>query len=237
MIGRRRRARRRAVAASITYKGHGHVYDSGETNDLSMSYANVDGGSAPAAGDLVVWLMLAGDPSGVTPILDLTGSGWAQARSYVDTFLGSTILAKVVNAGDLSSPPVVVDDPVNGSIGFWIAYSIDGTISVLSVPVLNGRYSGNSAPANQSVDSSALEPPNVAITIAGGGGDDGSPSTAISGATADITFTSANNQWIAGGAETRFIVNATVGGASVTVSKSDDGIYNHLASGYVSVAF
>lgn len=220
---------------ALTQKGYGHVYDTSETSDLSMSYANVDGGSAPAAGDLVVWIFMAIDSVG-QPILDLTGSGWVQEKSYITSIGGGTLLAKVVTAGDVSSPPLVVDDPEFGSIGFWVAYSISGSVSSVTVNSFTWDFSSAAAPANQVVDSSALNDSSIAITVAAGGGSDDSPSLAISGASADITFTSSNNQWVTSGAETRFMVNATAGGAAITFSKGDDGNSNHLLSGYVAVS-
>lgn len=221
------------AALALTQKGYGHIYDTGPTVDLSMNYGNVDGGSAPSAGDLVVWFFVAGD-EGASPIVDLTGSGWAQQSSWSNPF-GATMLAKVVTAGDLSSPPLVINDPVFGSMGFWVAYSIVGSVASVVVSPLNREGLTSSAPSNQTCDSSAINPPNVAITIGAGGGNDGSPSMSMSGATADISFTSAANQWLDEISETQFIVDATVGGANITISKGDDGNYNHMASGYVTV--
>lgn len=223
-------------AKEINQKGYGHIYDSGETADLSMSYANVDGGSAPAAGDLVCWIFLGGDSS-ASPVVNITGAGWAQGSAYVNTLLGATIVAKVVSAGDLSSPPLVIDDPNSGSIGFWVAYSVSGTISSLSVSTVNAHYSSGAAPTNQTCNSTSLNDPSVAVTIGAGGGTDGTPSLAISGAAADITFDSAADQWLGGSDETRFMVNKTIGGANITFSKGDDGSANHMASGFVTVDF
>lgn len=223
---------------TLIQKGYGHVYDTGETADLSMSYANVDGGSAPAAGDLVVWVVMAADNVAM-PIVDLTGSGWTQIRATdaLTSILHGSILAKVVATGDLSSPPLVVDDPTAGSIALWAAYTVNGSIAALNAPTLNIARSGTGTPVNQSVDSSALASPNVAIMIGAGGGDDGSPTLSKTGASADINFASSANLWLGGVAETRFLINAIVGGESVTYSKSDDGGENHMMSGYVSVTF
>jgi hypothetical protein len=224
----------RAAGGTLAQKGYGHVYGASSTANLDLSYANVDGGSAPVAGDLVVWFVLAIDSS-ASSVADLTGSGWAQASSRVVT-MDSSMLAKVVVSGDISSPPTVISGPTDGSIGFWAAYTVGGSISSLSVSTLSRQYPNTSAPSNQTQDSSALNEPSVAITIGAGGGDDGSPSMSISGATADINFTSAANAWHSG-AETQFLANATVGGVSITFSKGDDGSKNHMASGYVTVDF
>lgn len=223
------------VPLALTYRGHGHVYGASATSDLAMSYANVDGGSAPVASDLVVWMVLAGD--NVSPVNDLTSVGWTQGLSgVVGSAFEATLLGKVVSAGDLSSPPTVITAPIGGSIGLWVAYSFIGTISSLSVSTVNAQYPNADAPTNQSCDSSSLNPPSVAITFGAGGGNDGSPSMAISGAAADISFTSAANIWFFGTGETQFLVNASVGGANITFSKGDDGGANHMASGYVVVS-
>lgn len=220
---------------SLTQKGYGHLYDSGETADLTMSYASVDSGSAPAADDLIVWLILAGD--GVAqPIVDLTGSGWAQWRGYDGSNLAASVLAKVAVAGDISGPAGIVSAPTLGSIGFWAAYTVSGSVTSLSVATGSLQLSAGSAPTNQTQNSSAIGASAIAITIAGGGGNDDSPSLAISGATADINFTSSSNQWFGSATETQFMVNKTTGGASITFSKGDDGSNNHMASSYVTVS-
>lgn len=225
-----------SVTGSLTQKGYGHIYDSGETSNLSMSYANVDGGIGPAAGDLVVWFFFAGDTA-ASPILDLTGSGWAQGSNYVSTLLAATILAKVTVSGDISSPPQVVSSPDRGSIGFWVAYTVTGTVASVAVSSVSLQYPNASAPSNQTADSSALNSPDVGIAVAAGGGDDGSPSMSISGGAADVNFTSSANQWLFSLGESQFLANATVGGASITFSKGDDGALNHMGSGYVTVSF
>lgn len=226
------------TAGSLTPKGYGHIYGASSTANLALSYANVDSGSAPAAGNLVVWCIFAVD-STADPIQDLTGSGWQQVDGWDTTSdIARAMLAKVVVSGDVSSPPTIISGPTGGSIGFWAAYTVTGTIASLSISALNWENSGNSAPSNQTVNSSALNSPDVAISIGAGGGDDGSPSMSISGATADINFTSAANVWGASGSrETQFLVNATVGGANITFSKGDDGGLNLMASAYVTVDF
>lgn len=218
----------------LTQKGYGPRYNGSDTADLVMSYASVTAGSAPSAGDLVVWLAFGYD-SGGNPIVTLTGSGWAQASSYSGS-IGATLLAKVVTAGDLSSPATMIDNPTDGSIGFWVCYSVSGSVSSLTIPTFNFQSSGTSAPSSQNVDSSALNPPAVSISIAGGGGDDDNPNLQISGATADIDFTTSDNQWVNTNAEDRYMVHLAIGGANITFSKNDDGNLNHLASGYVSVS-
>lgn len=218
----------------LLQKGYGsHSTASGV--DFFMNYSTVASGSGPAAGDIVVWSVWEDDFFG-TAVQDLTSLGWVQ-QTQTGSQRAATLLAKVVTAGDLSSLAKILNTDTSGNIGFWVAYSVvAGSVLSLSIPALNYQYGGASAPTNQTVDSSALDPPSAAITVAHGGGDDNSPSTAMSGATADITFTSANNVWGGGTAESRVLVNLTVGGANITISKGDDGGVNHLSSGYVAVS-
>lgn len=221
-------------SATLTQKGYGHVYGPSNTGNLVQSYANVDGGSAPAAGDLVIWLAFAHD-SGGSPVNDLTGAGWVQQSAYNNS-AAATLLAKVATSGDISSPPTMVTAPVFGSISFWVAYSVSGSISSLTIPTFNWEFAGSPAPSNQVVNSSALNPPAVAISIAGGGGDDDNPNLQISGASADIDWSSTDGRWVNGNVEDRYMVNLSIGGANITFSKSDDGGSNHMASGYVEVS-
>lgn len=224
-----------ASGPTLAQKGYGHVYGASNTADLAMSYANVDGGSAPAAGDLVIWFALGYDTV-ASPVVDLTGSGWTQGSNVWNATddLGLTILAKVVSAGDLSSPPTMIDDPTQGSIGFWVAYSVSGSVSSLSVPTPSCERAGADAPSNQ-VQNSAGAAPAYAITIGMGGTSSGTPSLTMTGATADITFTTAANVWGSSTYEGKFLVDLAAGGANITFSKSDDGSANHMASGYVLV--
>lgn len=223
--------------AVLTQKGYGHVYGASNTANLAMSYANVDGGSAPAAGDLVVWFVLSrrSSPSS-SPNNDLTGSGWVQGNNYVTGFTGASILAKVLVSGDLSSPPTIVTSPQFGSLGFWVAYSFTGAINALAVSMINQQFSSASAPSNQVVNSTSIASTDTAITLGTGGGDDGSPSLAMSGATADINWTTAANIWISAIGENQYLVKKSVGGANITFSKGDDNANNMMASGYVQVS-
>jgi hypothetical protein len=215
--------------SGLTQKGYGRRYSSASR---TLSYANVESGSAPEAGDLVVWFWLASDDAAA--FNDLTSSGWAQGSAQPSN-TGACMLAKVVVAGDISSPATILTGSTTGA-GFWVAYTISGTIASLSISAISVQSSGSSAPSNQTKDSSALNAPDIAITIGAGGGDDGSPSMAMSGATADIDFTTGANVWN-GSWESQFLVDLAVGGANITFSKGDDGSGNHMASGFVTVDF
>lgn len=223
------------VGGALTLKGYGFVQGGSNTANLSLSYGTVVSGSAPVAGDLVVWFAWAYDTGG-SPVANLAGSGWSQNSNFVGTFIAAAIFAKVLVAGDISSPPVGISAPTNGSIGFWAAFSVAGAIAGVTVSSIGAQVTGV-APSNQTVDASAVVAPNVAITMGSGGGDDGSPTLSISGAAADIDYIGPSNSWGSSTFDTRFMLSALVGGTSVTFSKSDDGNNNHLGSGFVTVTF
>ncbi len=217
---------------SLAQKGFGYIEGANDTANLALSYANVSSGSAPSVGDLVAWIVFAGD-LGAQPINDLTGSGWAQSRtSDLGYFISS--LAKVVVSGDISSPPTIVTAPQLGSAAMWVAYTVSGDIGTLTVNGLTRSPSaGNPDPEDISVNSTALTTSQYAIMMSLGTGDDGVISLAWSGATPDIQFQRTNVFSTTGDVE--YAVHLIAGGESITVSKGDDGGLNCLAAGYVAV--
>lgn len=224
-----------AVAGSIVQKGYGTVAGGGDTNNLAMGYGTVVSGSAPAAGDLVCWIVFAQDTVG-SPVVDLTGSGWVQntnrdAGGAVDI----SILAKIVVAGDISSPPTVISGPDRGSVGLWVAYTVTGT-PTLSANAADVNWGGAAAPSNVAVDSSALNSPDVAVTLAVATGTDGSIQHTWTGATEDLTAT-LTNAWNTATGDASFKAGADIGGVSVTLSKGDDGSANAIGGGYIGVDF
>ena len=223
------------VKAPITLaqKGYGYVEGASSTANLTLGYGTVSGGSAPAAGDLVVWIVYALDNT-AQAIDDLTGSGWSQDRRYVSGLLCSSVLAKVVVAGDVSSPPTGVTAPTSYSAAMWVAYTVTGTVSTLTVTNHDSEYGSGSAPASDAQDSTAVPDDEYAITVAFGGGNDGTIGLNWSGATPDVAFQVSN----LGGSTTdvEFAAELSLGGASITISKDDDGALNSLASAYVAVS-
>lgn len=240
-------------ALALTYKGHGsnHGDPFDVTNARKLAYGTVLGGSAPAAGDLVCFLLGGGtesnDATAANRFVRITiGNGWTQANSPAISAVGNSsfspvsMAAKVVQASDISSPPdwFFAGSGTNGFVAthsFWIAYSVVGVITSVTIPSFQTNNGGNSAPANVAVDSSALNPPAAAITMAGAFGSDGSIS--LSGITLD--FEETKNDWgeyYTGGEDSRMGAKLDVGGASYTLSKGDDGSGNYLSGGYVSVS-
>jgi len=217
---------------TLTQKGYG-ISDTGGTGNITLNYSSVSAGAAPAAGDLVVWMVAAFD-DGAQPINDVSGSGWTQSRAYVSTFLGASILAKVVTAGDISSPATIVTSPTDGASGTWVAYSLGASISSLSVSSLQAEFSDAGGPSSDAVNSTGIGPNAIAITTSFGTGSDDDISLSWSGATPDIQFQ--RSVLRLGAIEVEYAAKKSVGGVSVTVSKSDDGTYNSIATGYVTVA-
>ncbi len=218
---------------ALTQKGYGYIEGASDTANLALSYANVSSGSAPSAGDLVAWIVFAGDLS-AQPINDLTGSGWAQSRTS-DLGYFTSILAKVVVSGDISSPPTIVTGPQLGSAAMWVAFTVAGDVGTLAVAGLARSPSvGNPDPEDIAVNSTALSTSQYAITMSLGTGDDGAISLAWTGATPDIQFQRTNVFSTTGDVE--YAVHLIAGGESITVSKGDDGGLNCLAAGYVSVS-
>lgn len=240
---------------SLTYKGHGRVFVETGAGDTTMNYGTVLGGSAPAAGDLVCWHWLANDSYDTSPVEDdrrndLTGLGWVQNNQpaiigAVDAveMKASTMLAKVVTSGDLSSPAVFMEDTTFANSfmnwGFWVAFSVVGTVASLTIPThvrnVGGGTNETNAPTSIPVDSSALNPPAAAVTFGWGTGTDDSPT--LAGVTWDVELTQNNfGQYFDTTLDIRAGYKLDVGGASYTVSKSDDGQANALAAGYISIS-
>lgn len=219
---------------SLVQKGYGYIEGAGITSDLALSYGNVSSGSAPSAGDLVAWIVYAIDTSSQA-IADLTGSGWTQDRRYVSTTLGSSILAKVVAAGDIASPPTAVSAPTNGSAAMWIAYTISGSVTSLAISGHDSQYAGASAPSSDAQDSTALTDSQYAITMCFGAGNDTNGVTVSwSGATPDIRLDRENI--FSTTTDIEYTAKLGLGGDSVTITMGDEGSTNSLASGYIAVA-
>ena len=215
----------------LTQKGYGYIEGVGNTDNMALSYANVTGGSAPAAGDLVCWMVLGFD-SGGQCISAM--SGWYFQRIYSDGMNAVAMLAKIITADEIASPATVITAPTNGSAGFWVAYSFDGEISISGPTSLTSEHSSGSAPANDVVDSSALTSGQWAVTMAFGTGTDGVIGLTWTGTGPDIQF-ERTNVMATGTADIEWAAHHIDGGQSVTISKGDDGNWNALGSGYFTI--
>ena len=218
------------IPFGLTLKGYGRVQFQG-SGARTLNYSTVASGSAPVAGDLVVWICarLYNGGGGIPdPFDNLTGSGWAQQRVTLngDQQIGS-ILGKVVVAGDISSPPTILDETLSGTGMFmWTAYSISGVVSSVSALGISMNYGDNGAPSSIPVNSSGII--GYAITVAEKSGDDGS--LQLGGVTWD-------NQQSFDGSLIDFLAGSKLdgGGASYTVTGGDDGFFNSLLAGYIQV--
>ncbi len=219
------------AAFTPTYKGHGRVQVSGSSAARTLNYSTVAAGSAPSAGDLVVWACLRlylGGGGLPDPFNNLTGSGWAQQRmtENSDQQIGS-VLGKVVVSGDISSPPTILNETINGQgLFMWTAYSIVGTVTTVAVSSTDLNVGDNSAPSSISLNSTGTA--GYAVTVAIKSGDDGSQQ--IGGITFDQeqTFDPGSSDYRAGS-------KLDLGGASYTITGGDDGFFNTLLAGYVTV--
>jgi len=215
----------------LTQKGYGYIEGSGDTGDMTLSYANVSSGSAPAAGDLVCWMVLGFD-SGGQCISAM--SGWYFQRIYSDGMNAVGMLAKVLTSDDIASPATVITAPTNGSAGFWVAYTFDGAITISNPNSLTTQHSSGSAPSNDVVDSTALGTNEYAVTMGFGTGTDGDISLAWSGFGPSIQF-QRTNVMVSGAGDIEWAAHMIEGGQSVTLSKGDDGNWNSIGSGYFSI--
>lgn len=220
-----------SAGGALQLKGYGYLAGTSSTANLALSYGTVSAGLAPAAGDLVAWIIFAVDGAG-TPIVSLSGSGWAQSRVSASGTYHASILGKVLTAGDISSPPTGVSGPSAGCIGMWVAFSGNSASPSLSVPALAIEYGADGLPTNVPINAAGAA--GVAVIMSFGVGTDDTPTLTWSGAVEDISLSNSNFS-----TEVRdilFKVATIGGGANVTVSKSDDGSSNTLAGGYLLIA-
>lgn len=221
-----------SAAFALAYKGHGRVQRSG-SGASTLNYSTVAGGSAPSAGDLVVWACMrqyVGGGGLPDPFDDLTGSGWAQVRKTVNSDQQTgTLLGKVVVSGDISAPPTILNETISSQgLFMWTAYAVTGTITTVAVSASTAlNNGGNSAPSSIALDSSGLA--GYAITAAVKGGDDGAQQ--IGGITFDNEQT-----YDAGGSTSDYLagMKLDLGGASYTITGGDDGFFNVLFAGFVT---
>jgi len=178
-----------APAIILTQKGYGTAQGANETANLTLNYGTVGSGSAPAAGDLVVWHVWAYDEGG-SPLNSLTGSGWSQS-SVINPNSDPIYMrgyAKVIVSGDVSSPPTAITGPQKGGVGAWVAYTVTGKpVETLTLSAAAGAQgagiSFNDAVASVGLDMSAISGPAFASTMLTG--SDGSINQGWTGATPD----------------------------------------------------
>lgn len=220
-----------AGGAGLTFKGRGHIQVASSTG-WTLNYDTVDEGSAPSAGDLAVWFSRGGDNPGNA---FTTISGWQSSISAKDGSISVAAYAKVLTAGDISSPPNPFDTIPLDASGFWVVFSVTGTISTLTVTGATFEDSGAGTPASQAQNSSALTDPDVGITLGVGSRTGSTVTLAFTGST--IIDTELFQHTIGASAYDKYGWSMDVGGANVTVSKSDDGQANMLGSARVHVEF
>jgi hypothetical protein len=215
---------------SLVQKGYGLV-TTPSTGNLSLTYGTVNGGSAPVAGDFVVWVVFTYDAGG-DPRNDITGSGWAQNNpAGVSSYYG-LVCAKRLVAGDLSSPATIVTAPQLGAAGFWVAYTLSGSLASTTIPFGNFKMTTTAAPSNTLVTAGGVAGPVIVVGL--GGGDDNTPTLTSSvgedgSQTINNTVISATEDFM----HKWKLYNSPGNASDVTFSKSDDGTGNLLLAAYV----
>jgi hypothetical protein len=225
----------------LTQKGYGTAKGANETANLTLNYGTVGSGSAPVAGDLVIWHVWAFD-TGASPINSLTGSGWSQS-SVINPSSDAIYMrgyAKVLVAGDISSPPTAVTSPEQGAVGAWVAYTVTGKpVTTLTFAGEAGeRGSGLSyvnAVSNVSLNMSSVDGPAFASTMLTG--SDGSVNQGWTGATPDGSQ-SANDFGFTGVMDyTHYwkVYADSIVGDNITAVGGDNGAINTNSVFYVLV--
>lgn len=218
--------------AGLTFKGRGFKYVDNTTTNLVLDYGTVSAGSAPAAGDVVVWLWSSNPWFGSGYTTNSLASPWVQSGPTTSISTQCMIAAILMDAGNLSSPPTWVTTSTTGTYQFasWFAFSVSGAAPTVAIGSLSAAGGGASTPANVTADSSALNSPAVAITVCHVNGDDGSIS--FTGVTMDSSQQETNR--LAGTVDCLWGHKLDVGGAVNTFTGVDNGGGNGQWCGYVS---
>lgn len=224
-----------SLPLSLAYKGRGFKAIDGTATNLVLNYSSVSDGSAPAAGDVVVWYFHSTLWFGTGYTVNSLSSPWVQAGPSTTSPGASQygMAGILMNAGNLSSPPTWITVPSVGAYLFatWFAFSVTGPPPTVAMGTIAGSGVSANAPASVTADSSALNPPAVAITVSHRDGDDGTISP-FTGVTMDSSQQENN------------ILNSTIdclwghkldiGGAVNTFTGVDNGGGNGSWCGYVS---
>lgn len=229
----RRRRGSRASSLALTYKGRGFKAIDATATSLVLDYGSVADGSAPAAGDVVVWFFHSTLWFGTGYTVNSLSSPWVQAGPG-NTGAGSQygMAAILMDAGNLSSPPTWITVSTTGVYIFasWVAFSVNGAPTV-AMGTIAGSGVGANAPATVTADSSALNTPAVAITVSHRDGDDGSIS--FTGVTMD--FAQQQTNVLAGTVDCLWGYKVDVGGEVNAFTGVDNGGGNGSWCGYVTV--
>lgn len=206
---------------TFTYRGAGYERV-GSGAAFVADYTTAYEGSAPSAGDLVIWV-ISGTTSSATTYA--SPSGWTRSVTSA-----SALFSKVVTSGDLSSPPTFNSSTASITLGSWIAYAVTG-ISATSHGTFSAEEASAPAPANQTISASAVSAPLIALSqgLATLGA-----TMSWSGATADKNLSAANLDGATQDIQVLFKLYESGTGDSITVSKGDDGFANSLSSAYIT---
>tara|TARA_R110000772_G_scaffold99174_1_gene198762 strand:- start:37454 stop:38143 length:690 start_codon:yes stop_codon:yes gene_type:complete len=200
---------------TLTTRGYGW-----EEGDRTPGYGTVVSGSAPSAGDLVIWHGFTYDTDSIG------GGGWTVLGTEYVAYNRCALLYKIITASDISSPPTLC------VAGFdwawqWHAFEPSVPISIRNTGFTSSGSDGN--PSSMNLNESAEASPGVILS--GHSSYDGTPTsgnTSWSGATPDTTTTAIGTQYGPGEGLTRFKLYGEEGsfGDSVTADMNDLGTNN-----------
>lgn len=223
------------AAQDLTFQGRGTTLNA--SGSITMNYSTVDSGSAPSAGDLVIYFVQA-NPEPATFSLP---SGWTNVGEQVDAGNDEEhyMLAKVVASGDVSSPPTPFG-AATWSAGMWIAARPTNAATIAGTP--GYADSGNATGADPSginVNASAVAAPGIMASIHMGYGADANPLGATWGAaTGTSTFSHIDddgvNEYIMTCIYKLYPASASTG-ENISADQGDKGLANWQCLGSVFV--
>lgn len=149
---------------AISQKGYG-IVEMSDGTVTTLEYGTVQGGSAPAAGDFVIWIASGSDATFSNINQFVLPEGWvSQTIGPVGSNSFQAVFSKVLTAEDISSPPAVTTIESNTHL-VWVAYDITGDISDITIEHLTGS-SVSGTPPNQTVLGSGMSSPLVILGMA-----------------------------------------------------------------------
>jgi hypothetical protein len=152
---------------AFTYRGHGYKID----DPVNDPFENVVGGSAPQAGDLVIWTAYCWGQFPAATFNEPEGFRWwwwdEDDTGFSEGYL-ILVASNVYDAGDLSSPPdIIIADDFNCN---WFAFTPDGPFTFIDFVTGDGAggtgyTSGNPAPI--SIDATGKTGPGFIVSVHG----------------------------------------------------------------------
>jgi hypothetical protein len=214
------------LALDLSVQGWGTTEN--PVGTATLNYSTVVGGSAPAAGDLVVYCV-ALQPEPVTWALP---SGWTLVGSEIAAAVNEEhyCITKVIVAGDVSSPATpAVDATFTG--GLWVAFRGNQAFTIEGTPDWFDQTLTSSDPAAVGMNKTVDVPPLVIVSIHKGYGLIATPLGATWGATTGTTsFSLITNDGLSEYAQTMIFKLYTASdafGENISADQGDKGSSNY----------